>query len=63
MSRRKFYKKTTIVKRCEELGLTNVFVTYSKEEGWWLECDTYDGWLAMSSTGAMQAINNQFKKE
>jgi hypothetical protein len=60
--KRKLYKREEIIKRLEELGLTNIDLSYKKGEGWWLTCDTFDDWISMDSYGAMIAVERLFNK-
>jgi hypothetical protein len=43
------YRVKGVKKLAEKIGFTNVFVSYSKEEGWWLESDQYDNYVGMDS--------------
>lgn len=52
-----------IKKLCEHYGLTNVELTYSKSEGWWIESDQFDNWISMDSYGAILALKRRFDKK
>jgi len=60
---KKIYRKSTLIKKCLELGFTNVEITYSKNEGFWLCCDQYDDWLSMYSYGAFIKINKIYENK
>lgn len=60
--KRKLYKKSQIIKKLEQFGLTDFDLSYRKGEGWWLTCDVFDDWISMDSYGAMIEIERLFKK-
>ena len=62
MNKGKIYRKSTLLNKCTTLGLTNVFLFYNRDEGWWLECDGYDGWIGMTSYAANKKIEEISKE-
>jgi hypothetical protein len=63
MNKGKIYRKITLLKKCVNLGLSNVFLFYSQDEGWWLECDEYDDWIGMTSYAANKKIEEIAKEK
>jgi hypothetical protein len=63
----KVIRRTTAKKIAEkEYGLTNVTIYYSKEEGWWIECDQIDNWICMDSGGirfGLDRLTKNLKKQ
>lgn len=61
----KIYRKSTVKKIAEEeYGFTNVIISYSKEEGWWMESDQLDNWICIDSSGirfGLTRLSNSIK--
>lgn len=60
--KKKTFKRAELIKKLEGFGLTDINLTYTKIDGWWLSCNKLDDWLAMDSYGAMMRIEKVFNK-
>jgi hypothetical protein len=56
------HRKKGVKKMAEKIGFTNVSIYYSKEDGWWIESDQLDSWIASDSSAIETKLKELFNK-
>lgn len=56
------HRKKGVKKIAEKIGFTNVSIYYSKEDGWWIESDQVDSWIASDSSIIEKQLNALYNK-